>query len=263
LPQRFGELAYAVGYATSFQPERGVWRLPTHTGFLVQLSSGVSLSTFEFDDSSFAGLDSPTTAALETSDILPVSAARAAAPAEPSAKAPPEANTGRMSPVPGQIYTVMARQGVNAAEVVNAALKTKTVGDKTPRRVEVIAPHGPSTSGGKKARQSITLAPVSGQGAAVVFGFLDVADKSVEFRPYATVAKQHRARFGEDFEVRPDEYEAVRRDVAQLLGNLGFQPLEDEDEEDDDDDGRVDRRKLALIGLGVFITTVLAVWWLK
>lgn len=237
------------------------------------------MSTFEFDDSSFAGLDSPTATALETSDLLPISprrspgqdspASAAAARADAdqaspgaAAKVAGGADAGRLSPVPGQIYTVMARQGVNAAEVVNAALKSKSVGDKTPRRVEIIAPHGPSTEGGKKGRQSITLAPVSGQGAAVVFGFLDVADKSVEFRPYQTVAKQHRARFGETFEVRPEEYDGLRRDVTQLLGNLGFQPLEDEEEEEDGGSG-VDRRKLMLIGLGVFITTVLAVWWLK
>jgi hypothetical protein len=168
---------------------------------------GKQVSTFEFDDSlSEAGK-------VDTAS-LPEANLQQKAPAAAPAKA---AGAPR-----GQIYTVMAREGVNAAEVVNTAMKKREVGKDTPRRVEVIAPHGPSTSGGKKARQSITLVPVSGQGAGLMFGFMDVAQKSVELRDYALVAEQFRKRFGTRFDVTAEEYTGLTSQLTGMLETLGF-----------------------------------------
>jgi hypothetical protein len=187
-----------------------------------------------------------------------------------------------------QIYTVLAQQGVDVAKVVDSAMHKRVLGTRTPRRVQVVAPHGPSTSGGKKARQSITLAPVSGGGAAVVFGFLDVAAKTFELRPFALVAEQFRARFGEPFEATSDEYAALSKDLGKVLGTLGFRPAEprpgsattaatelaDDDGPEPGDDtaydledgaagGSSQTQKLMLLGASVVATIIAALWWLK
>ena len=187
-----------------------------------------------------------------------------------------------------QIYTVLAQQGVDVAKVVDSAMYKRVLGTQTPRRVQVVAPHGPSTSGGRKARQSITLAPVSGGGAALVFGFLDVAAKTFELRSHALIAEQYQARFGEPFEASSDEYLALTKDLGKVLGTLGFRPAEPRDpgataptaEAADDDSldagegeaydaddgaagGSTQVQRLMLLGAGVVATIIAALWWLK
>jgi hypothetical protein len=167
------------------------------------------VSTFEFDDS-LSELGGDKSAKVDTAS-LPEAHVQQKAPAPAKAGAPR-----------GQIYTVMAREGINAAEVVNTAMKKREVGKETPRRVEVIAPHGPSTSGGKKARQSITLVPVSGQGPGLMCGFLDVGQKHVEMRDYMLVAEQFRKRFGARFDVSAEEYVGLVTQLTGILETLGF-----------------------------------------
>lgn len=158
------------------------------------------MSTVEFDETS-SELGESGAAKVETADV-----AAAPQPAAPTK----------------QIYTVLAREGVNAAELINTALRKRTVGKATPRRVEVIAPHGPSTSGGRKARQSITLAQVSGTGPAIMVGFLDVAQKAAQLRDHAAVAQQYRARFGSELDVTEQEYEELLKALSGMLGTLSF-----------------------------------------
>jgi hypothetical protein len=132
-----------------------------------------------------------------------------------------------------QLYTRNAQEAVNAAELINAALKKRVVGSLVPRRVEVIAPSGPSTSGGRKARQSITLVPTSQQAAAIMIGFLDVAQKSAGVRDYELVAKQYEARFRTAFETTNEEYQELTKDLLGMLTTLGYQLVRDEPREDD------------------------------
>jgi hypothetical protein len=160
------------------------------------------VSTVEFDETS-SELGEPGAAKVETANVA------AAAPQQPAAPTK-------------QIYTVLAREGVNAAELINTALRKRAVGKAVPRRVEVIAPHGPSTSGGRKARQSITLAQVSGTGPAIMVGFLDVAQKAAELRDHAAVAQQFRARFGSELDITEQEYAELIKALSGMLGTLSF-----------------------------------------
>lgn len=111
---------------------------------------------------------------------------------EPSARDAPAGATPGAVPFAkrGAIYTMTAREGVSAAELVNAAFLRRTLGSVTPRRLEVAAPDGPSTAGGKRARQTIRLVPVQGEGAPLMCGYIDAAKKRVELRGYATLCKE-------------------------------------------------------------------------
>jgi hypothetical protein len=122
----------------------------------------------------------------------------------------------------GAIYTMTAREGLDAAELVNAAFGRKTVGKQTPRRVEVIAPDGPSTAGGKRARQTIRLVPAAGDGSPVMCGFLDVAQKVVELRSFETLVQQYEARFGAACDISQDEYAGLCRDLQMTLSPFRY-----------------------------------------
>ena len=163
----------------------------------------------------------------------------------------------------GRVYTRNAEEGLNAAELINSALKKNVVGASVPRRVEVAAPSGPSTSGGKKAKQAITLMQTAQSAPAVMIGFLDAAQKTAGIRDYEVVAKQFEARFHAAFETTREEYEALIKELTGMLVTLGYKLVTDEPRED----GRSslpapppDERKplvIALAVLGVAVLTLL------
>lgn len=159
-------------------------------------------------------------------DVSPDIKQPAAAGNEPSTTREPEPASGAIpKPVPGavpmakrgQIYTMTAQEGLDAAELVNAAFARKTIGKHTPRRLEVFAPDGPSTAGGKRARQTIRLVPLAGETGPVMCGFLDVAQKVVELRSYDTLMQQYEARFGVPCDITTDEYATLCRDLQMTL----------------------------------------------
>lgn len=123
----------------------------------------------------------------------------------------------------GAIYTMTAREGLDAADVVKAAFRNRTIGAIQPRRLEVVEPDGPSTAGGKRARQTIRLVPAQGEGAPVMCGFLDVAKKLVELRSHSAVAQQYAERFDKEFEVTASEYAALCKDLESTLAVFRYE----------------------------------------
>jgi hypothetical protein len=143
---------------------------------------------------------------------------------------------GRAVAVPAQkraqVYTRVAHQAVNAAELLNLGLHKKTIGARDPRHIEVSEPSGPSTGGGKRARQSITLVPISGEGGVLMCGWLDVAHKLADVRSYDEVAEQYKQRFGSRFEPTAHEYERLMDDLRGMVEQLGFRLIEEEEEDE-------------------------------
>jgi hypothetical protein len=162
----------------------------------------------------------------DTADDRPVESSLRSA-SEPHAPAPqlPTPAEGGAPTAPGsvplgqrgQIYTMTAQEGLDAAELVNAAFAQKLIGARTPRRVEVVAPDGPSTAGGKRARQTIRLVRARGEGPPIMCGYLDVARKVVELRSYSSVLQQYEERFAERFDVTESEYATLCNDLEATL----------------------------------------------
>lgn len=123
----------------------------------------------------------------------------------------------------GAIYTMTAREGLDAAELVKAAFRSRTIGAITPRRLELVEPDGPSTAGGRRARQTIRLVSVQGDGAPVMCGTLDAAKKRVELRGHAAVAQQYAERFGRAFDVTAGEYEGLCKDLESTLSVFRYE----------------------------------------
>lgn len=145
----------------------------------------------------------------------------------PPAEAP-KADPGPPRPAPSRnIYTMHAREGVNAAELLNSAFKKRVVGKLVQRRIELTAPSGPSTSGGKLARQSITLTPVSGMHPAIMLGHIDVTQKAASLRAYEVIARQYASRFRTPLDISAEELVPLLKDVDGMLGTLGFSVEQD------------------------------------
>lgn len=155
------------------------------------------------------------------------SALETAAPEKPEEKVEAPA----VKTAPSAMYTLLAREGVNAAQLINTALAKRTIGKSTPRRLEVAPPVGQSTSGGKKARQSLTLIATSGDAASVMCGWIDAAQKTGEVREYRTLAEQYQTRFGTRFEASAEEYDTLMKDLAQMLRTLSFHITREEFED--------------------------------
>ncbi|HEX5660639.1 MAG TPA: hypothetical protein VFX59_25775 [Polyangiales bacterium] len=134
-------------------------------------------------------------------------------------------SNGQPEPVSGTVakdkraatYTINAREGFNAAEVVNAAFGKRAIGSTTPRRLEVIEPDGPSTAGGKRARQTIRLVALSGTAAPLMCGSLDASQRSVELRSYATVCAQYEERFNQPLDISAEDYTKLCKDLQATL----------------------------------------------
>jgi hypothetical protein len=139
-------------------------------------------------------------------------------------------NSEQSEPVSGTVakdkraatYTINAREGFNAAEVVNAAFGKRALGTTTPRRLEVIEPDGPSTAGGKRARQTIRLVPLAGSAAPLMVGSLDASQRAVDLRSYATVRAQYEERFSQPLDISGDDYTRLCKDLQATLSAFKY-----------------------------------------
>jgi hypothetical protein len=75
--------------------------------------------------------------------------------------------------------------------------------------VELSAPDGESTAGGKQALQHVKLVPERG-GPTLVMGTANAVEKQAELRAFNQIDELHRQRFkGAPFDVEPNDYAAL------------------------------------------------------
>lgn len=113
--------------------------------------------------------------------------------------------------------TVHAQQAFEFTEVFAYKFDPAVFGQTPPRRLKLFEPDGPSTAGGKQARQSLVLVPESGDGGNLVIGWIDVSLKAAELRSYDLLAQQFKARFGSRIDLSRQEYETLLDDLRAFL----------------------------------------------
>lgn len=118
--------------------------------------------------------------------------------------------------------TMMAQQALEVSDLLNMRFAGMLVGQEPKKRLLVNAPDGPSTDGGKKARQSITIAPADNS-SALMCGWIDVAHKKAELRTYRVVAAQSAQRYHRAFDVTQTEYDGLAREAESLLKLQGYE----------------------------------------
>jgi hypothetical protein len=89
--------------------------------------------------------------------------------------------------------TQVAAQALSLAELFDARFAQGVQGP-VPFRIELAAPDGPSTAGGKQALQHIKLVPVAG-GPTIVIGSASTTQQTAEIRTFEHVAALYAQRF--------------------------------------------------------------------
>ncbi len=119
--------------------------------------------------------------------------------------------------------TMVSQQAMEMSQLLTLRFARQVVGDEIPKRLMVQEPDGPSTGGGKMARQSIVLAPNDGSAAGgIMVGWLDIAQKAAELRMHGVVAAHHAERYGAPLDVAPAQYDALMTDVVTMLSSQAF-----------------------------------------
>ncbi len=91
-----------------------------------------------------------------------------------------------------QKHTQFAMQALGFADLFNIKIGDQKVKG---HRVEMSAPDGPSTGGGKQSVQHVKLIAEDGSGAVIVAGSANQMEKSAEVRTYEYLADLHAKRF--------------------------------------------------------------------
>lgn len=121
------------------------------------------------------------------------------------------------------LRTALAAKGVELSALFFVVFEHFELPGTPPRQPRLVAPPGPSTGGGKLARQNISLVPVDGaQGPSVVVGWADSSTRRAELRVYRVVADGYRARFGKDLDIPRAAYNRFVAQTEEFLREQGF-----------------------------------------
>ncbi len=130
---------------------------------------------------------------------------------EPDAEPEPEPSAGESN------RTMFATHAALFADRLRDRFAKKIYG-RTPHRVlRIDEPEGPSTAGGKLARQSISLIPRRGTAPTIVCGWVDVARKEAHLRGHESVARRYEAHHGTALDLAEEDYERCIDDLAEAL----------------------------------------------
>jgi hypothetical protein len=138
----------------------------------------------------------------------------------PSAQVP----QGAEPPPEGDLRTAFSNKAALIADLIKATFSRRSYG-RAPYRLRIDEPDGPSTGGGRQARQPISLVAAMDSAPAVVCGWVDVAKKESQLRSYGVVAKRHKNRYGNDLDITEDEYERFINELVDTLFYGGIKIL--------------------------------------
>jgi hypothetical protein len=149
----------------------------------------------------------PETTVLPGSDVEP----------GPEPTISPAPALGASPPKTKQTQFALKAMGL-AGEFHKACGRLRVAGPLATFRVEIAAPDGPSTGGGKQAVQHIKLVP--DVGTTIVMGQANLRDSSAELRSYEYLAQMHARRFkGQPLPFARDAYDALSAQVAAFFSD--------------------------------------------
>ncbi|NNC21077.1 hypothetical protein HJC22_35740 [Corallococcus exiguus] len=149
---------------------------------------------------------------------------RKASRPEPMIFAPlPSAQAANQSEATPELRTMFATHSALLAERLKGELQHKIYGRSPHRILRVDEPEGPSTAGGKQARQAISLVDRKGTAPALVAGWVDVAKGQASLRNHEAVAKRYEFQHGTPLELAPEEYEKFLTDLDEVLRTAAIQ----------------------------------------
>ena len=117
--------------------------------------------------------------------------------------------------------TAFAMQALSLAETFNLMLQAERVKGPVTYRVELSAPDGMSTAGGKQATQHVKLIPEGG-GTTVVAGSANPVDKTAELRTFEHLKLLHAQRFkGAEIPLNRVQYNELLEKLKAFFAQQG------------------------------------------
>ncbi len=113
--------------------------------------------------------------------------------------------------------TMFATHAALFADRLRDKLSKKIYGRNPHRVLRIDEPEGPSTAGGRLARQSISLIPRRGTGPTIVCGWVDVAKQEAQLRSHESVARRYEAHHGTPIDISLEDYERCLDDLVNAL----------------------------------------------
>jgi hypothetical protein len=142
--------------------------------------------------------------------------------------APLDDNTTRVKaapppvPVEEPLRTAFSTRAVLIADLLRDTFSRRFFGRSPYRVLRVDEPEGPSTAGGRLARQSISLVAREGSAPSVVCGWVDASKEEAQLRGYESVARRYESHHGMELDLGPEHYERFLEDLVQALMSGGI-----------------------------------------
>ena len=122
------------------------------------------------------------------------------------------------------LRTQVANQAASLADTVNQGFEGFHMGAAN-YTVELQAPEGQSTKGGRDARQNVRLLPQRRGYNAVVAGTVDPVTSTAEVRTFEHVAILHEVRYGRPLEINHEEYADFLYKLDVILNLARVRPV--------------------------------------
>jgi hypothetical protein len=125
-------------------------------------------------------------------------------------------------PDPDPMRTQRTLEALGLAEGFNLLLQNERIRGPVSYRLELSAPEGMSTAGGKQATQHVKLVPEGG-GAVIVAASAHPVERWAELRTYEHLAALHAQRWkGASIPLDRTEYDLVMMKVNRFFADKGF-----------------------------------------
>ncbi len=122
------------------------------------------------------------------------------------------------------LRTRLAKKFIDLADSVTEAFRDFAIGGAA-WAVELTAPEGMSTGGGKQALQHVRLKPRRPGYSVLVAGTVNQVERRAELRDFDHVAILHEVRFRRTLEISPQEWEQFLRRAEAVLNASGIQSM--------------------------------------
>jgi hypothetical protein len=136
----------------------------------------------------------------------------------------PQIPPGSEPPGEGDLRTAFSNKAAMIADLIKATFARRSYGT-APYRLHIDEPDGPSTGGGRQARQPLSLVANVESAPAIVCGWVDVAKKESQLRSYGVVTKRHLSRYGAAPDITEEEYEQFLNELVDTLFYGGIKIL--------------------------------------
>lgn len=164
------------------------------------------------------GIRPITTPIEEISPAVLAAARRSIAPAAPVDEPPTVAVAKVEVRTVEQMRTRLARKFTTLADEITASFAGFHIGAGS-WHVQLTAPEGMSTSGGREALQHLRLRPTRQGHPVLIGGVVNSLARTAELRDYPHMEMLHRARFGRPLEISAGEWEQFLRKAEVVLGS--------------------------------------------